>query len=81
MKLKLITNVFTLCSKPENCVNVCSIHFHHVHSLLVGGRSSFSEPHSCTWLDSVSAPPSVYHPRQPPSLPKWSAGTDQVMLF
>jgi len=40
MKLKLIAKVLTLRSKPENCVNVCSIHFHHVHSLLLGGRSS-----------------------------------------
>jgi len=26
-----------------NCVNVCSIHFHHVHSLLLGECSSLSE--------------------------------------
>jgi len=31
-----------------NCVNVCSIHFHHVQSLLPGVRSLLSEPHNCT---------------------------------
>jgi len=57
MKLKLITKVFTVCSKPENCVNVCSIHFHHVHSLLLGGRSSLLELHGCTFLDSFFGAP------------------------
>jgi len=27
-----------------NCVNVCSIHIHHVHSLLLGACSSLPEP-------------------------------------
>jgi len=35
MKLTLITKVLTLCiSKPEKLRDLCSIHFHHVHSLL-----------------------------------------------
>jgi len=57
MKLKLITKVFILCSNLKNCVNVCSIHFHHIYSLLLGGRSSLSELHSCGFLDSFLAPP------------------------
>jgi len=31
----------------KNCENVSSIRFHHVHSLLLAGRSPLSEPHSC----------------------------------
>ena len=42
---------------------------------VLGGRSSLSELHSCTFLDSF------WGPRQPLSLPKCSTGTDQVMLF
>jgi len=35
MKLKLITKVFTYAANLKNCVNLFSIHFHHVHSLLL----------------------------------------------
>jgi len=38
MKLKLITKVLTYAANLKNCVNVCSINFHHVHSLLLGGK-------------------------------------------
>ena len=55
-------------------MNVCSILFHHIHSLLLGGRSSLSELHSCTFLDSFLAPTLALRPRQPPSLPKSSTG-------
>jgi len=49
--LKLITKVLTLRSKPEKLrERVCSIHFHHVHSLLLSGCLSLSEPHSCMFI-------------------------------
>jgi len=38
-------------------MNACFIHFHHVHSLLLSGRLSLSEPHNCIFLGSFLAPP------------------------
>jgi len=54
MKLKLITKVLTLCSKPEKLRELV---FHSLHSLLLGGRSSISETYSCIFLGTFLAPP------------------------
>jgi len=52
MKLKLNKkNIDTYAVNLKNYVNVSSISFHHVHSLLLAGRSSLYEPHRCiAWL-------------------------------
>jgi len=57
MKLKLITEVLTLSSKPEklrervfHSLSSCSFTF-------IAGRWSLSELHSYTFLDSFLAPP------------------------
>ena len=42
-------------------MNVCSIHFHHVHSLLLSGRSSLSEPHKRLFLQMCPIPWDVSH--------------------
>jgi len=49
MKLKLITKILTLCSKPKTLRERV---FHSLSSLLLGGRSSLSEPHSSIFLGS-----------------------------
>ena len=56
MKSKLITKYWPHAANLKNCMNMCSIHFHHVHSLLLDGRSSLSELRSCTFLDSFWCP-------------------------
>jgi len=58
MKLKLLTKVLTLLytANLQNWVKMCSIHFPHVPSPLLSGRSSLSEPHSCIFLGSILAP-------------------------
>jgi len=44
-------NIDTYAVNLKNYVNVSSIRFHHVHSLLLVGCSSLHEPHSCiAWL-------------------------------
>jgi len=53
---------------------MCSIHFHHAHSLLLGVRSPLSEPHNCIFW-SFLASALAQRPRQPPSSPNCSAGT------
>jgi len=53
-------------------MNVCSIHFHNVHSPLLGGHSSLSEPHSCIFLRSFWR---LFWPSAQ------GADTDQAMLF
>jgi len=56
MKLKLITKVLILCSKPEKLRERM---FHSLSSclLLVGGRSLLSEQHSWIFLGSFLASP------------------------
>ena len=44
-------NIDTYAVNLKNYVNVSSIPFQHVHLLLLAGRSSLYEPHSCiAWL-------------------------------
>jgi len=47
-----------------NCVNVCSIYFHYVHSLLLGVCLSFPE-HNCIFW-SFLAPPLAQHQKNEP---------------
>jgi len=40
----------TLCSKPEKLRERVFHSLHHVHWLLLGGRSSLWKPHICIFL-------------------------------
>jgi len=53
------------------CENVYSVHFHHVHSLLLGVPSSLSEPPSCIF-GSFLEPSLAQCPRQPLGSPNGS---------
>ena len=89
-QLKLIRKIFNLLQQTWNsvvslifylyinCVNVCSIRFHHVHLPLLGVRSSLCEPHGGIFRSFFGTPRSQY-PRQPPSSPNGSPGTASVM--
>jgi len=50
-------NVKPYAANLKNCLNLYSIHFHHGRSLLLGWRSSLSEPSGCIFLGSFLAHP------------------------
>jgi len=50
-----------------------------IHFYLVDVRHF--QNHIVVYLLALFGPPLAYRPRQPPSLPTGSAGTDQAMLF
>ena len=61
-----------------NCVNVCSIHLHHVTLLLMVRLHHFLN-HIIVYLASFDTP--IAHcPRQPPSSPKGHAGTAYALF-
>jgi len=81
-------NISPSCSKSEivpylylliNCVNVCFVHFHHVHYLfLVCGRHFLN--HMVIFFVLCGVPLAQF-PRQPPSSPNGSVGSVCVVCY